>query len=243
MSEAYENLLPCPCGSQGELHEWEERDAKRWAAQVKCNCGWEGPIGYANNHVGCFDAVNDLHKQRAQDAWNKRDQVNYVQEKAELYDGLRTQAEKLGFRSIADAIDTAVATKLATIHKGWTLVPEKISDEMIEAAMEAHYGKKRVKAHGGAQGVDMTVNDRYYNGHDAMRRFWKGALTAIKYPGVSKFPTPKELRRLAESLGASPTESCDPDSKVVMQMTLAEMEKFAEYFLVQGQNLYRENKE
>jgi predicted RNA-binding Zn-ribbon protein involved in translation (DUF1610 family) len=72
MSEANENLLPCPCGAQAELHEWEEIDAKRWAARAKCNCGWEGPIGYANNHVGCYDAVNDLHKKRALAAWNKR---------------------------------------------------------------------------------------------------------------------------------------------------------------------------
>jgi hypothetical protein len=72
MSEKLENLLPCPCGLQAELHEWEERDATRWAARAKCNCGWEGPIGYADNRLGCYDAVNDLHKQRAITAWNKR---------------------------------------------------------------------------------------------------------------------------------------------------------------------------
>lgn len=72
MSEKLESLLPCPCGSQAELHEWEEIDGKRWAARVKCTCGWEGPIGYADNRLGCFDAVNDLHKQRAIAAWNAR---------------------------------------------------------------------------------------------------------------------------------------------------------------------------
>jgi hypothetical protein len=72
MSEKLENLLPCPCGLQAELHEWEERDATRWAARATCNCGWEGPIGYADNHRGCFDAVNDLHKHRAIAKWNKR---------------------------------------------------------------------------------------------------------------------------------------------------------------------------
>jgi hypothetical protein len=72
MSEKLESLLPCPCGLQAELHEWEEIDATRWAARAKCNCGWEGPIGYADNRRGCFDAVNDLHKKRAITAWNKR---------------------------------------------------------------------------------------------------------------------------------------------------------------------------
>ncbi len=67
-----DTLLPCPCGMQAELHEWEEIDAKRWAARAKCNCGWEGPIGYADNRLGCFDAVNSLHKKRAITAWNKR---------------------------------------------------------------------------------------------------------------------------------------------------------------------------
>lgn len=72
MREALESLLPCPCGLQAELHEWEEIDATRWAARAKCNCGWEGPVGYADNRMGCFDAVNDLHKHRAITAWNKR---------------------------------------------------------------------------------------------------------------------------------------------------------------------------
>lgn len=72
MSKLLDSLLPCPCGNQAELHEWEEIDATRWAARAKCNCGWEGPIGYADNHRGCFDAVNDLHKKRAIAAWNKR---------------------------------------------------------------------------------------------------------------------------------------------------------------------------
>jgi DnaJ-class molecular chaperone len=65
----------CPfCNGKAEMHEWEERDAVRWVAQVKCtSCGGAGPIGYANNRLGCFDAVNDLHKKRALAAWNRRD--------------------------------------------------------------------------------------------------------------------------------------------------------------------------
>src|ERR1700756_3159877 len=41
----------------------------------------------------------------------------------------------------------------------------------------------------------------------------------------------KELRALAESCGATPTDSRDPNAKVVMQMTLAELEKFAQNFI------------
>jgi Lar family restriction alleviation protein len=74
MSEALEQLLDCPfCGSPAELSEWAEHDAMRWTAQVKCTkCGAEGPNGYADNRLGCYDAVNDLHKQSAITAWNKR---------------------------------------------------------------------------------------------------------------------------------------------------------------------------
>jgi hypothetical protein len=111
MSEALEQLLDCPfCGSPAELQEWEERDATRWAAQANCTgCRAEGPRGYANNDLGCYDAVNDLHKKRAIAAWNKRAPVNDTQDKAALYDGLRAQAEKLGFRSLADALDVAIS--------------------------------------------------------------------------------------------------------------------------------------
>ncbi|MEZ2310809.1 Lar family restriction alleviation protein [Paraburkholderia sp. RCC_158] len=65
---------PCPfCSSKAELSEWEEVDATRWAAQVKCSdCGAEGPKGYANNRRGCFDAEYGLHKDRALAAWNRR---------------------------------------------------------------------------------------------------------------------------------------------------------------------------
>jgi len=40
----------------------------------------------------------------------------------------------------------------------------------------------------------------------------------------------KQLRNLAESYGATPTDSRDPDNKVVLQMTLAELRNFAENY-------------
>jgi hypothetical protein len=63
---------------------------------------------------------------------------------------------------------------------GWVTVPRKITDSMIEAALAAHYGKKRLAAAGGAGGIDMTVDDTNYSGADAMRRMWCGALAAIR---------------------------------------------------------------
>jgi hypothetical protein len=115
MSEALEHLLDCPfCGSPAELQEWEERDATLWAAQVNCtSCRAEGPRGYANNDLGCYDAVNDLHKKRAIEAWNSRSAATH---KAELYDCLRVQAEKMGFGSISDAFDAAMAAR-STVGK------------------------------------------------------------------------------------------------------------------------------
>lgn len=69
-----EELNECPfCGGPAEMHEWHEVDASRWAAHIRCsNCGAEGPTRYADNHMGCFDAVNDLHKTRASEDWNRR---------------------------------------------------------------------------------------------------------------------------------------------------------------------------
>jgi hypothetical protein len=102
MSEALESLLPCPCGAEAELHEWEERDATRWAARAKCNCGGEGPIGYADNHRGCFDAVNDLHKKRAIAKWNNRPAKTEVAPEDEiewLHAWLNT-AQRTGIESV-----------------------------------------------------------------------------------------------------------------------------------------------
>lgn len=52
---------------------------------------------------------------------------------------------------------------------------------------------------------------------------------------MAKFPKRKELRQLAESFGATPTDARDKNSNVVMQMTLAELEKFARHFAT-GEN-------
>jgi hypothetical protein len=48
----------------------------------------------------------------------------------------------------------------------------KLTDAMILAAAEAHYGKKRVAANGGTGGISMTVNGKDYTFAEAMRRMW-----------------------------------------------------------------------
>lgn len=121
MSEALESLLPCICGSQAELHEWEEIDATRWAARVKCNCGWEGPVGYADNWRGCFDAVNNLHKKRAIAAWNKRPAPVAIEpvlraQQAEI-DPLSPEGQRLLYeRSPSEPVAEVVDMKYNKVH-------------------------------------------------------------------------------------------------------------------------------
>lgn len=74
--------------------------------------------------------------------------------------------------------DTRPAANAVGVPNGFMLVPVKLTPGMIEAAMAAHYGKRRVAAVGGAGGIDMTVNDVNYTGTQAMRNFWRGALSA-----------------------------------------------------------------
>jgi hypothetical protein len=90
---------------------------------------------------------------------------------------------------LADVLGPQRWSKEAEMMESWlaqqaaapadfVLVPKKITPEMIEAAMIAHYGKRRVAAVGGAGGIDMTVNDTNFSGVTAMRNFWRGALAA-----------------------------------------------------------------
>jgi hypothetical protein len=80
---------------------------------------------------------------------------------------------------IRRAARMARAAPTASVPKGHMLVPIKITPEMIERGIEAHYGKRRVAEVGGAQGVSMTVNNTDWSGVEAMRNFWRGALSAV----------------------------------------------------------------
>jgi Lar family restriction alleviation protein len=116
----------CPfCGGKAEMHEWQEVDAQRWAAQVKCTgCGAEGPIGYADNQLGCYDAVNDLHKARALAAWNKRTPVS-------LDDNEISEAHK----NFLDEIDRKAEAGLCSMSHGGTRAFLKDIRSMISEAL------------------------------------------------------------------------------------------------------------
>ena len=100
------------------------------------------------------------------------------------------------------APEVAHAQQEAT-QAGYKLVPIKITPEMIEAAMVAHYGKRRVEAVGGAGGVDMTVNDTNYSGVQAMRRFWAGALSAAPPAPMCHAPADALASGLREILASA----------------------------------------
>jgi hypothetical protein len=64
------------------------------------------------------------------------------------------------------------------VPEGWIQLPKKLTGEMIYSALAAHYGKRRIDAAGGPDGIDMTVNDTNYSGTQALRRMWQGLLAA-----------------------------------------------------------------
>lgn len=66
----------------------------------------------------------------------------------------------------------------APVPNGFVRMPVKLSDQMIEAALEGHYGKRPVREAGGARGISMRANGTDYSGEEAMRRMWKGLLSA-----------------------------------------------------------------
>jgi ribA/ribD-fused uncharacterized protein len=67
-------------------------------------------------------------------------------------------------------------------QSGKGVIAPKLTQEMIEAACEAHYGKRQVHAVGGAVGVDATANGTNYTFSQAFRRMWRGAWKAAAQP-------------------------------------------------------------
>lgn len=58
----------------------------------------------------------------------------------------------------------------------------RLTNAMIDAACVAHYGKNRVSAAGGADGVDMAVDSHDYSFRQAFRRMWPAMKRAALIP-------------------------------------------------------------
>jgi hypothetical protein len=57
----------------------------------------------------------------------------------------------------------------------------KLTDAMIEAACEAHYGKRNARKAGGADGIDMTADGNNWSFRQALKRMWPAiARTALE---------------------------------------------------------------
>lgn len=67
------------------------------------------------------------------------------------------------------------------VPEKWKLMPTRITEEMIAAAIAAHYGKKAMP-----HGMDITANGVNYSGAAAIRRFWKGLLAAAPEPPATR---------------------------------------------------------
>jgi hypothetical protein len=75
-----------------------------------------------------------------------------------------------------------------------------LTDAMIEAAMEGHYGKRRTRENGGARGIIMTANDVDYSGYDAFKRMWKAAMRAAPLPRASDAPDDRKIADTVNTL-------------------------------------------
>lgn len=68
------------------------------------------------------------------------------------------------------------------VPEGFWLAPIRPTDEIMTAAAEAHFGKRRTAQSGGIDGIGMTVDGRDLSFRDAFKSFWKGARSAAPQP-------------------------------------------------------------
>lgn len=73
------------------------------------------------------------------------------------------------------AIETiARLTKERDEARATTAKLPRLTDAMILAAAEGHYGKRRTARNGGPDGISMTVEDTDHSFSTAMKRMWSG---------------------------------------------------------------------
>jgi hypothetical protein len=87
-------------------------------------------------------------------------------------------------------------------------LPRRLPDAVIEACAEAHFGKRRARAAGGARGIAMTVAGRDYSWRDMMGHIWPVIRQALAHH------TP--VCRDSEEGGWRPIETAPRDGTAVL---------------------------
>lgn len=95
--------------------------------------------------------------------------------------------EQRAVREAAECIAHLNAERLSRerdtgVPEGFWLAPIRPTDEIMTAAAEAHFGKRRTAQSGGIDGIGMTVDGRDLSFRDAFKSFWKGARSAAPQP-------------------------------------------------------------
>lgn len=106
-----------------------------------------------------------------------RDAADLLERLSRERDGFEKQAVDIGraYGILARERDTGVS-------EGFWLAPIRPTDEIMTAAAEAHFGKRRTAQSGGIDGIGMTVDGRDLSFRDAFKSFWKGARSAAPQP-------------------------------------------------------------
>jgi hypothetical protein len=154
-----------------------------------------------------------------------------------LYDGPDFQAPPTPATPSATVDVAASGEAVASVPKGYALVPICITPEMIDSAMTAHYGRRRVKQFGGASGVSMTVNNTDWTGVDAMRRFWKGALAAAPTP-TAQDDVARDAERLDWVLERQAWVHWATRDGSIRQCQVYEQDEDEEYHILSGEDRY-----
>ncbi len=127
-------LLPCPfCDKIPEIVEWPCANSPRLIAQVRCDCGVDGPQRAADNRLGHLDAENGLHRNEAIAAWNTRGGTPTTRAEDDLVQlAISTEGYGLIYILPIENADSAVAVPARDKDMGWRKANPEVYENLVK---------------------------------------------------------------------------------------------------------------